>query len=120
LTALLAELVTKVISFERHASLADQARLLLSTMGYANVQIITGDGSRGFAESAPYNAIIVSAAASELPPALIAQLAEAGRMILPVGGAGSQQLQFIRKVDGNVIIQPRELCRFVPLVEGGS
>jgi protein-L-isoaspartate(D-aspartate) O-methyltransferase len=119
-TALLAELTAQVISIERHASLADYARTLLNAMGYADIRIITGDGSRGFAESAPYNAIIVSAAASELPQALIAQLAEAGRMVIPVGGTESQQLLFIRKVNGEAIIQPRELCRFVPLVTDGS
>ncbi|HEY1677632.1 MAG TPA: protein-L-isoaspartate(D-aspartate) O-methyltransferase [Candidatus Sulfotelmatobacter sp.] len=118
LTALLSRLAAEVISIERHASLADAARVLLTTMGFTNVKIITGDGTQGFAEAAPYDAIVVSAAAAELPQALIAQLAEGGRMIVPVGGPESQQLQFIRKVDGTAIIQPRELCRFVPLVSG--
>src|SRR5262249_50897895 len=117
-TALLAELTGQVISIERHESLAEDARALLDTMSYNNVRVITGDGSRGFAESAPYNAIIVSAAASEVPQALISQLAEGGRMIVPVGDAESQQLQFIRKINGEVVVQPRELCRFVPLVSG--
>lgn len=119
-TALLAELAAEVISIERHAALADQARITLSPVGYAKVKIIVGDGSRGFAEAAPYDAIIVSAAAAELPNELIAQLAESGRMIVPVGGPESQQLQFIRKINGEARIQPRELCRFVPLVPGAS
>jgi protein-L-isoaspartate(D-aspartate) O-methyltransferase len=119
-TALLAELSAQVVSIERHASLADHARVLLSAMGYPNIRIIIADGTLGFAEAAPYNAIIVSAAASEMPQALVAQLAEGGRMIVPVGGVDSQQLQFIRKVDGKLIVQPRELCRFVPLVAEGS
>ncbi|HEX3818976.1 MAG TPA: protein-L-isoaspartate(D-aspartate) O-methyltransferase [Candidatus Sulfotelmatobacter sp.] len=119
LTTLLAELTAQVVSIERHASLADRARALLSKLGDANVRIITGDGTQGFAEAGPYNAIIVSAAASELPQALTDQLAEGGRMIVPVGGSESQQLQFIRKVEGKLIIQPRELCRFVPLVRDG-
>ena len=118
-TALLAELTAHVVSIERHHSLAESARTLLRGIGYTNVRIITGDGSRGFEESsAPYNAIIVSAAAQELPQALVAQLAEGGRMIIPVGEYDSQQLQFICKENGQVRTFPRELCRFVPLISG--
>ena len=73
-----------------------------------------------FAEAAPYEAIIVSAAALEVPPALVTQLAEGGRMILPVGDADYQQLQLIRKENGQPRIALRELCRFVPLVSGES
>jgi len=119
-TALLAELAAQVFSIERHAVLADPARALLARMGYTNVRVIEGDGSRGFAECAPYDAIIVSAAAAEVPPALLDQLAEAGRMIIPVGAADSQQLQLIRMEDGQPRISLRELCRFVPLVSGGG
>jgi len=115
-TALLAELTPEVVSIERHASLAERARELLAGMGYTNVRIIVADGSRGFAELAPYDAIIVSAAAPELPRALIEQLAEGGRMIIPVGSDDAQQLQLIRMVNGQPEIVSRELCRFVPLV----
>jgi protein-L-isoaspartate(D-aspartate) O-methyltransferase len=115
-TALLAELAVEVFSVERHAALADPARELLARMSYANVQVIVGDGSRGLPERAPYDAIIVSAGALELPPALVAQLAEAGRMIIPVGPPNSQQLQLIRVENGRPRITPRELCRFVPLI----
>lgn len=118
-TALLAELAPEVFSIERHASLAERARALLAGMGYTNVRIIVGDGSRGFAELAPYDAIIVSAAASELPRALVEQLAEGGRMIIPVGSDDAQQLQLIRMVNGQPEIVSRELCRFVPLVSEG-
>lgn len=117
-TALLAELTAQVISIERHAALADAARDLFASMGYGNVRVITGDGTRGFREAAPYDAIIVSAAAPELPQELVAQLAEGGRMILPVGSIDSQQLQFIEKRNGQPRITLRELCRFVPLVSG--
>src|ERR1700693_5053751 len=95
LTALLAELAAQVVSVERHAALADTARELLGRLGYTNVRVIVGDGSQGFAEAARYDAIIVSAAAAEVPPALVEQLAEGGRMIIPVGPADSQQLQLI-------------------------
>ena len=116
LTALLAELAAQVVSLERHAALADTARELLGRLGYTNVRVIVGDGSHGSAEAAPYDAIIVSAAAAEVPPALLEQLAEGGRMIIPVGSADSQQLQLIRLENGQPRVSLHELCRFVPLV----
>jgi protein-L-isoaspartate(D-aspartate) O-methyltransferase len=117
-TALLAELAAQVFSVERHPVLADAARKLLVHLGYSNARVMVGDGSQGFAEGAPYDAIIVSAAALEVPRALLAQLAEGGRMIIPVGAADSQQLQLIRMENGQPRITLRELCRFVPLVSG--
>jgi protein-L-isoaspartate(D-aspartate) O-methyltransferase len=119
-TALLAELTAQVVSIERHASLADAARQLLAGMGYRNVRLITGDGSGGFAECASYDKIIVSAAAPELPHALVHQLAEGGRMIVPVGRDDSQQLQLIEMRDGQPYTIFRELCRFVPLVSDST
>src|ERR1700676_1011482 len=117
-TALLAELAAKVFSVERHPALAERAREVLAGLGYANVQVCTGDGTLGLPDIAPFDAIIVSAAASEAPPRLIAQLRELGRMIIPIGTGDSQQLQFIRMVNGNPVITPRELVRFVPLING--
>jgi protein-L-isoaspartate(D-aspartate) O-methyltransferase len=117
-TALLAELASHVLSMERHAALADEARELLARLGYKNVSVIAGDGSRGLPERAPYHVILVSAAAHEVPPALLAQLAEGGRMILPVGPAESQQLQLIQIRNGQPQVTLRELCRFVPLIAG--
>jgi len=118
-TALLAGLTSQVFSMERHPALADEARNLLARMGYSNVKVITGDGSQGFLPGAPYDAILVSAAAQELPGALVAQLAEGGRMIIPVGPPDSQQLQLVEMSNGRPQITPRELCRFVPLVADG-
>lgn len=115
-TALLAEIVSQVFSIERHPALATNARQLLARLGYANVQVFTGDGSLGLPESAPFDAIMVSAAAPDLPPALLAQLREHGRMIIPIGSAESQQLQFVRIKNGQPAISLRELVRFVPLV----
>jgi protein-L-isoaspartate(D-aspartate) O-methyltransferase len=115
-TALLAELTTQVISIERHACLADSARAVLTALGYSNTKVLTGDGTRGYPEAAPYDAIIVSAAALEMPPALLAQLAEGGRMIIPVGAEDTQQLRLVRMENGQPKIQFRELCRFVPLI----
>lgn len=115
-TALLAELVAEVVSIERHLSLANAARELIDRMGYRNVRIIAGDGSRGFPEAGPYDGIIVSAAAPELPRELVRQLAQNGRMIIPVGRDDSQQLQLIELQNGQPRTILRELCRFVPLV----
>jgi len=117
-TALLSEMVAQVVSIERHAPLADSARSLLAELGYGNVRVVVGDGSRGFPESAPYDAILVSAAAPELPQELVDQLAEGGRMIIPVGREESQQLQFIYSENGEIRTRLRELCRFVPLISG--
>jgi protein-L-isoaspartate(D-aspartate) O-methyltransferase len=117
-TALLAELAAQVVSVERHAALADAARDLLDGMGYTNVKVIVGDGSQGLVEGALYDAIMVSAAAAKVPPALLAQMAEGAHMIIPVGPPDSQQLQLIRMGGGQPGITLRELCRFVPLVSG--
>jgi protein-L-isoaspartate(D-aspartate) O-methyltransferase len=117
-TALLAELAAQVFSIERHSALADPAHELLARMGYTNIKIIVGDGTLGLPKGAPYDAILVSAGAPEVPPALLAQLAEGGRMIMPVGLPDSQQLQLIRMENGQPQITLRELCRFVPLISG--
>jgi protein-L-isoaspartate(D-aspartate) O-methyltransferase len=109
-------LASEVISVERHAALAEKAGDVLARMGYNNVKVIVGDGSRGFPEAAPYDAVIVSAAAAEVPSALLEQMREGGRMIIPVGTPESQQLQLIRMENGEPKTALRELCRFVPLV----
>jgi len=117
-TALLAELTESVISIERHESLAESARALLAALGYSNVNVVAGDGTQGFTKAAPYDAIVVSAAAADMPPALITQLGEGGRMIIPVGSEDSQQLRLVRMENGQPHIEFRELCRFVPLIPG--
>ena len=117
-TALLAELAARVISIERHATLAAQARCTLDALGYKNVKVVVGDGTQGFPPDAPYDAITVAAAASEAPPALLTQLGEGGRMIIPVGSPENQQLQLIRIRNGQPEIYLREACRFVPLIAG--
>lgn len=115
-TALLAELTANVISMERHPALANSSAEILSRLGYKNVTVIIGDGSRGLPESAPYDAIIVSAAAQQLPRELAEQLAEGGRLIIPVGMPDAQQLQLIQKQNGQLRTSLREMCRFVPLI----
>jgi len=119
-TALLAELTANVISIERHGVLAEAARDVLHGLGYRNVRVVTGDGTQGFPENAPYTAILVSAGAPEVPPALMQQLAEGGRMVIPVGPPDSQQLYLIQKQNGRPVTRRCELCRFVPLVPGAT
>jgi len=117
-TALLSLLASEVYSVERHATLATTAEATLHRLGYRNVHIRAGDGTQGWAEFAPFDAILVSAATSAMPPALFAQLRGGGRMIVPVGPSSSQELQLIVKVGGQPKVKILEGCRFVPLVEG--
>ena len=116
MTALLAELAADVISIERHAELAQRAREVLVRLGSKNLQITVGDGSLGFPAAAPYDAIIASAAAPVIPPALIEQLNEGGRMVIPIGPPHAQQLQLVRKAGVGAVITPLDPCRFVPMI----
>ena len=116
-TAVLAELASQVFAVERYASLTDAARTALERLGYRNAKVVTGDGSLGFPEAAPYDAIIVSAAAPRIPPALVEQLAAGGRLIVPVGESEQQVVQLVlRDKEGNIRVQTLEGCRFVPLI----
>lgn len=116
-TALLAELACQVFAVERHASLSEAARNTLERLGYRNAKVVTGDGSLGLPEIAPFDAIIVSAAAPRIPPALAEQLALGGRLVIPVGDSEQQQLQLVqRNADGTSSVRTLEGCRFVPLI----
>ena len=115
-TALLAEIVQSVISIERHASLAQIARARLTQLGYTNVEIVVADGTLGYAQRAPYDAILVSAAAPQIPPALIEQLAIDGRMVLPVGSLEGQDLVLVKKTPDGVKSVRLDGCAFVPLI----
>ncbi|MGD0986952.1 MAG: protein-L-isoaspartate(D-aspartate) O-methyltransferase [Candidatus Sulfotelmatobacter sp.] len=119
-TALLSQLAAKVFSIERHPDLASISGETLARLGYANVQVFTGDGSLGLPSVAPFDAILVSAAAPNVPPALLSQLRESGRMVIPVGSSEAQELQFIRMINGQPQITRREPVRFVPLISGGE
>jgi protein-L-isoaspartate(D-aspartate) O-methyltransferase len=118
MTALLAELAAQVYSVERHARLARQAEDTLARLGYHNVTVLVGDGTQGLADFAPYDGIVVSAAASQIPAALIDQLGEEGRMVIPVGPPEAQELQLVIKHAGRPIVHRLDGCRFVPLVAG--
>jgi protein-L-isoaspartate(D-aspartate) O-methyltransferase len=115
-TALLSELTRQVYSVERHDSLARAAQATLSRLGYTNVEALLGDGSNGLPERAPFDAIVVSAAAPQIPAPLFEQLREGGRMVIPVGPAHAQELQLVRKHAGEPVINNLEGCRFVPLI----
>jgi protein-L-isoaspartate(D-aspartate) O-methyltransferase len=115
-TALLSLLSGEVYSVERHAPLAASAESTLQRLEYRNVNIRVGDGSQGWPEYAPFDAILISAATHEMPPALFAQLREGGRMMVPIGPSASQDLHLIHKVGGQPEVKILEGCRFVPLV----
>jgi protein-L-isoaspartate(D-aspartate) O-methyltransferase len=116
--AVLTELAAEVYSMERHPQLARAAEAALARHGYTNVRVILGDGSHGLPALAPFDAIIVSAAAPQVPSALFDQLREGGRMMIPVGPPEAQELQLIRKHEGHPIVNRLEGCRFVPLIGG--
>ncbi|MDQ2622854.1 MAG: protein-L-isoaspartate(D-aspartate) O-methyltransferase [Actinomycetota bacterium] len=116
--AVLAHLGGRVISIERHGALAEQARTVLEEAGIENVTVIHGDGSAGFPEEAPYDAINVAACSEDGPPPdLLMQLADEGRMVVPVGGR-RQQLVICRREGNRVIHETGEGVAFVPLVRG--
>lgn len=115
-TAILAELAGHVVSIERHAPLASQAADLLAELGYTNLTLITGDGTLGYPPKAPYDRVLVAAAAGECPRALTDQLSDGGTIAIPVGGAEVQILQTIHKRGGKITTVNLSPCRFVPLV----
>jgi protein-L-isoaspartate(D-aspartate) O-methyltransferase len=119
--AVLAEMGAEVWSIERLAPLAEEARTRLRELRYDHVHLATGDGSRGWPEHAPYSAILAAAAPRSAPPALLAQLAVGGRLVLPLGAAHQEQVLTVyeRREDGYQIVRSTP-CRFVPLVAGSE
>jgi protein-L-isoaspartate(D-aspartate) O-methyltransferase len=115
-TAILAELAAEVYSIERWEELSRQAGRTLAALGYTNIHLRVGDGSLGWPEAAPFDAILVTAAAPEVPMALKEQLADGGRLVLPVGDPRFQELLQIRR--SGLLFHRRGLggCAFVPLI----
>src|SRR5687768_9739433 len=113
--AVLAELAREVYTIEIIPELAERARTVLRELGHANVHVRTGDGYAGWSEQAPFDAIVVTAAPDHVPPALVAQLAVNGRMIIPVG-KGDQEMRVITRTAAGVTQESTLLVRFVPLV----
>jgi protein-L-isoaspartate(D-aspartate) O-methyltransferase len=114
--AILGELAAEVWSIERHEELAMKARQILARLDYANVHVVVGDGSIGLPQHAPFDKVLVAAAAPKIPDSLVAQLADGGCLVVPIGNRLEQQLQVVRKVGANTAVTAHELCRFVPLV----
>ena len=119
-TAILSQLAERVYTVERIAGLAARARERLDAMGYRNISFRHSDGGSGWAEKGPFDAIMVTAAPRTVPEELILQLADNGRMLVPVGEPSQQELFMIRKIDGEILQTSLEPVRFVPLLGGKS
>jgi protein-L-isoaspartate(D-aspartate) O-methyltransferase len=115
-TALLALLASMVFSVERVPHLAQSARAALSNSGIRNITVLVGDGTLGWRPFAPYDAILVSAASPEIPSPLVEQLAEGGRMVIPLGDRASQTLTVVERQGDHVRSRTVADVRFVPLV----
>jgi protein-L-isoaspartate(D-aspartate) O-methyltransferase len=114
--AVLARLAAEVISVERHPELAEAARAALSAAGATGVEVIVGDGSRGLPGRAPFEAIAVHAAAPAAPPALLAQLADDGRLVVPIAGEEVEVLTVLQRRGERFAAASLGPCRFVPLI----
>ncbi|HET6881410.1 MAG TPA: protein-L-isoaspartate(D-aspartate) O-methyltransferase, partial [Pirellulales bacterium] len=115
-TAILSRLAGHVVSLERHAPLVETAREALASVYCDNVELFVADGSAGWQEQAPYDRILVAAASSSCPHALIDQLADGGRLVIPLGDSNSQVLQTLSRRGEQIIWENLVACRFVPLV----
>jgi protein-L-isoaspartate(D-aspartate) O-methyltransferase len=117
--AVLSRLAREVVSIERYRTLADQARERLRSLGYDNVEVVVGDGFAGVPDKAPYDRIIVTAAAEEVPQALVDQLADDGIMLLPLGPqGGAQHIIKLTKSQTGIARENLIAVRFVPLLPG--
>lgn len=115
-TAILAELAREVLTVERVPELSWKAQERLRRLGYTHVRFRVGDGTRGWPEEAPFSAILVTAAAPRVPQSLFSQLAEGGRLVIPVGGRFHQELWRVRKQGGKAVYEHLCPVSFVPLV----
>jgi protein-L-isoaspartate(D-aspartate) O-methyltransferase len=114
--AVLSSLAREILTIEYRADLATSAAERLARLGYANVHVHCGDGTLGLPEFAPFDSILVAAAAPAQPAPLLAQLAEGGRMVIPVGSVENQELQLVERLNSELHTTVLEPCRFVPLI----
>jgi len=114
--AILAQLAREVVTIERHASLADDARARLARLGIGNVVVVQGDGTLGVPDRAPYDAIVAAAAGPRVPEALLGQLARGARLVMPVGPPTEQVLVRVTRTDEGFRTETLDAVRFVPLV----
>jgi protein-L-isoaspartate(D-aspartate) O-methyltransferase len=115
-TAILAEFTPRLFSIERNADLARSAAVRLRELGYSNVILKTGDGSLGWPEHAPFDRILVTAGAPDLPVPLFEQLAEGGLLVIPIGDRECQVLEVVTKDKGKALARRLVDCTFVPLL----
>ncbi len=121
-TAILAELAREVYTIERFPQLLEGARQLLTQLGYTNIHYRCGNGTVGWPEHAPYDRIIATGSVPEVPRSLVRQLADPGRLVIPVGGRQVQTLVLVKKEEGAITQEELIPCSFLPLVgkEGWS
>jgi protein-L-isoaspartate(D-aspartate) O-methyltransferase len=115
-TAVLARLARHIVSIERHAALAERARQALDLVGATNVEIVVGDGTQGAPGHAPFDRILVTAGAPSVPDTLRSQLADGGRLVIPVGPSGFQRLVIVERQGEAYSTREGEACVFVPLI----
>jgi protein-L-isoaspartate(D-aspartate) O-methyltransferase len=115
-TAILSRLSARVVSIERHAVLAARAKAVLDSLGITNVEIHVGDGTEGRPEDAPFDRILVTAGAPAVPDSLKQQLADGGRLVIPVGPSGCQHVTIVDRRGGQFVERQGDACVFVPLI----
>lgn len=116
--AVLDELAASVVSIEVLPALAESARRALESTGHGRVEVRVGDGRLGAPDRSPFDAVSVAAATATVPPALYEQLADGGRLVVPLGGKGGQRLVRLLKSPEGIVETSSVACRFVPLVQG--
>lgn len=119
-SAILGELAQKVYSLERHEMLARQALQILRSIGYNNIEVIVANGVSGWDQAAPYEAILVTAASAVVPEALLKQLADPGRLVIPIGSSQHQVVTKIVRDGNNFRSEQLTKCLFVPLIDDNS
>jgi len=115
-TAILAEMASQVFTIERIRPIVQKTKVLLNSLRYENIVFKVFDGTYGWRDQSPFDAILISAATPNIPTALIEQLADKGRLVAPVGGRESQKLTVLSKVGSRLVSREKESCKFVPLI----
>ena len=115
-TAILAEMASQVFTIERIRPIVQKTKVLLNSLGYASIVFKVFDGTYGWRDQSPFDAILISAATPNIPTALIEQLADKGRLVAPVGGRESQKLTVLNKIGNRLVSREKESCKFVPLI----
>ena len=115
-TAILAEMASQVFTIERIRPIVQKTKVLLNSLMYENIIFKVFDGTYGWRDQSPFDAILISAATPNIPTALIEQLADKGRLVAPVGGRESQKLTVLSKVGNRLVSREKESCKFVPLI----